>query len=237
VERLPDSPRFKVPHIGWNHVYPPQHCPTVGASAPPLFSSSSESPHGPYYFVHSYRLPLRVTGRSQCCVQDFAAAVCYYGDGRTAEATDSSGAATRSSETAFVAAVRRGSTLATQFHPEKSGQLGLRLIRRFLSGELDVPAGEWEGKGKGKEQMPARREGGTESVPPVPARTLTKRVVACLDVRSNEKGDIVVTKGDQYDCRESSDGKDAEVRSLGRYQELTHQPPSTMFNIPLTCTH
>jgi imidazole glycerol-phosphate synthase len=31
---------------------------------------------------------------------------------------------------------------------------------------------------------------------------LTKRVVACLDVRSNDDGDLVVTKGDQYDVRE-----------------------------------
>jgi len=27
-------------------------------------------------------------------------------------------------------------------------------------------------------------------------------VIACLDVRANDKGDLVVTKGDQYDVRE-----------------------------------
>lgn len=36
---------------------------------------------------------------------------------------------------------------------------------------------------------------------------LAKRVIACLDVRANDQGDLVVTKGDQYDVREdSSDG-------------------------------
>jgi glutamine amidotransferase/cyclase len=30
-----------------------------------------------------------------------------------------------------------------------------------------------------------------------------KRVIACLDVRSNDAGDLVVTKGDQYDVREA----------------------------------
>jgi glutamine amidotransferase/cyclase len=31
---------------------------------------------------------------------------------------------------------------------------------------------------------------------------LTRRVIACLDVRTNDEGDLVVTKGDQYDVRE-----------------------------------
>merc|ERR1711988_464429 len=33
---------------------------------------------------------------------------------------------------------------------------------------------------------------------------VSKRVIACLDVRSNDAGDLVVTKGDQYDVRESN---------------------------------
>jgi glutamine amidotransferase/cyclase len=41
------------------------------------------------------------------------------------------------------------------------------------------------------------------SAPPQPAHTrVAKRVIACLDVRSNDTGDLVVTKGDQYDVRE-----------------------------------
>lgn len=34
-------------------------------------------------------------------------------------------------------------------------------------------------------------------------RGLAKRVIACLDVRANDNGDLVVTKGDQYDVREA----------------------------------
>ena len=44
-------------------------------------------------------------------------------------------------------------------------------------------------------------------------RGLGKRVIACLDVRSNDQGDLVVTKGDQYDVRERDGAKD--VRNLG----------------------
>jgi len=42
---------------------------------------------------------------------------------------------------------------------------------------------------------------------------LAKRVIACLDVRSNDAGDLVVTKGDCYDVREEGGG---EVRNLGK---------------------
>jgi hypothetical protein len=31
------------------------------------------------------------------------------------------------------------------------------------------------------------------------------QVIACLDVRANDEGDLVVTKGDQYDVREHAD--------------------------------
>jgi len=44
---------------------------------------------------------------------------------------------------------------------------------------------------------------------------LAKRIIACLDVRTNDQGDLVVTKGDQYDVRE-----EGEVRNLGMPVDL-----------------
>ena len=49
------------------------------------------------------------------------------------------------------------------------------------------------------------------------ARGLAKRVIACMDVRANDNGDLVVTKGDQYDVREASSeegGSSGEVSAL-----------------------
>ncbi|XP_058002199.1 imidazole glycerol phosphate synthase hisHF, chloroplastic-like [Hevea brasiliensis] len=47
------------------------------------------------------------------------------------------------------------------------------------------------------------------------------QVIACLDVRTNDKGDLVVTKGDQYDVREQT--KENEARNLGNPVELAGQ--------------
>jgi glutamine amidotransferase/cyclase len=119
-----------------------------------------------FYFVHSYYV----------APQDASAVLTTtdYGDG-------------------FVSGIQRGNIIATQFHPEKSGRAGLRLLKNFL---------------------------GADTHPFLPARTLNstrlaKRIIACLDVRSNDQGDLVVTKGDRYDVRE-----EGVVRNLGRPVEL-----------------
>ncbi len=43
---------------------------------------------------------------------------------------------------------------------------------------------------------------------------LAKRVIACLDVRANDAGDLVVTKGDQYEVRDKGTAAN-DVRNLG----------------------
>jgi glutamine amidotransferase/cyclase len=96
----------------------------------------------------------------------------------------------------FVSAVQQGNIVATQFHPEKSGATGLKLFKNFL-------------------QSPA----GAVTPPNNPEKTrLAKRIIACLDVRTNDQGDLVVTKGDQYDVREKG-----EVRNLGKPVELARR--------------
>ncbi|GBE12450.1 imidazole glycerol phosphate synthase subunit HisF [bacterium BMS3Abin13] len=93
----------------------------------------------------------------------------------------------------FVSAIQKGNIIATQFHPEKSGKAGLALLANFLD---------------------TTREAIIPAAGPDPTR-LAKRIIACLDVRTNNQGDLVVTKGDQYDVRENG-----EVRNLGKPVQL-----------------
>jgi len=101
----------------------------------------------------------------------------------------------------FVGAVAKGNIYATQFHPEKSGVAGLRTLRAFLTGE-------------GAKNLGAAAPAPTSEF----KDGLTRRVIACLDVRTNDQGDLVVTKGDQYDVREKGDERD--VRNLGKPVEM-----------------
>jgi len=124
------------------------------------------------YFVHSYR------ATSEQANVDWVLAETDYGDG-------------------FISAVQKGQIAAFQFHPEKSGPAGLRLLGRFL-GASEMSAGDVRGS-----------SGETQ---------LAKRIIACLDVRTNDTGDLVVTKGDQYDVRE-----EGEVRNLGKPVDLARR--------------
>ncbi|MBV5318176.1 MAG: imidazole glycerol phosphate synthase subunit HisF [Desulfobulbaceae bacterium] len=96
----------------------------------------------------------------------------------------------------FVSAIQKGTMVATQFHPEKSGRAGLQILENFLAA-------------------------GREAIRPAacPQTTvLAKRIIACLDVRANDRGDLVVTKGDQYDVRQ-----EGTVRNLGKPVELAKE--------------
>ncbi|KAI0734460.1 imidazole glycerol phosphate synthase HisHF [Fomitopsis betulina] len=121
-----------------------------------------------YYFVHSYRAKYDWTH----------------------EAVQWAHSTTQYGQEVFVASVCKDNVFATQFHPEKSGQAGLKLLAGWLSQSLS-----------GRTSVPP-----TTPVPRLPKAKhgLTKRIVACMDVRSNDDGDLVVTKGDQYDVREKA---------------------------------
>ncbi|KAK6934481.1 Histidine biosynthesis protein [Dillenia turbinata] len=126
------------------------------------------------YFVHSYRAMPSDDNK------EWISSVCNYGED-------------------FIASIRRGNVHAVQFHPEKSGDVGLSVLRRFLHPTSATTRKAIDQK----------------------ASKLAKRVIACLDVRTNDKGDLVVTKGDQYDVREHTE--ENAVRNLGKPVEFARQ--------------
>jgi imidazole glycerol-phosphate synthase subunit HisH len=107
-----------VPHMGWNTLQP------WGGS--PLLAGIAAGAHA--YFAHSYLVAFddvdpRAAGAS----------------GRDV-GTSTSGAFTEHGPTRFLSAVSRGAVHATQFHPEKSQGVGLRLLANF-AGVVRAAAG------------------------------------------------------------------------------------------------
>ena len=94
---------LKLPHIGWNSIKIGRKNSSVKFSAPKLTKGLGDKPY--FYFVHSYHaVPVN---------EDLVTAVTDYGEEVTA-------------------AVELGNIFATQFHPEKSGDVGLQVLRNFL---------------------------------------------------------------------------------------------------------
>lgn len=98
-----DGKAQRVPHIGWNHLVYPVSRPTWNDS----LLSQFEGDQPAFYFVHSFS--------AQPESSEDRLADCIYGGHR------------------ICAAVQRGNIVATQFHPERSGAVGLELIRSFLA--------------------------------------------------------------------------------------------------------
>src|SRR5690606_6137845 len=104
-----------VPNMGWAKVEPPQ--------GTRLFAGDEDER---FYFVHSYgarEFPLGTsedTGRFAAPLVTWSVAGEHgpQGAGRTDR---------------FVAAVENGPLAATQFHPEKSGDAGLQLLRNWVA--------------------------------------------------------------------------------------------------------
>ena len=95
--------RQRVPHIGWNHLIEPQAGRIWGKTLLEPFGTVGPA----VYFVHSFA--------AQPSNDDDRLADCDYGGHRIS------------------AMVKRDNVTATQFHPERSGTVGLRMLKEFLS--------------------------------------------------------------------------------------------------------
>jgi glutamine amidotransferase len=100
----------KVPHVGWNHILPRTQPATR------LLAGVNPDNGGEYaYFTHSYYVP------HECLTpkpvppggHNFSAAITSY-------------------MVRFASAVEDHNVFGVQFHPEKSGETGLKILRNFL---------------------------------------------------------------------------------------------------------
>ncbi len=105
VRRLPAG--VQVPHIGWNQLHDlADHPLLAGLAAPGAAVDAGGVRLGPYvYFVHSY------------AAEGVPAELCL---------------ALATHGRSFPAVAGRGRVLGTQFHPERSGAAGLKLLANFL---------------------------------------------------------------------------------------------------------
>ncbi|KAJ9119121.1 hypothetical protein QFC22_003612 [Naganishia vaughanmartiniae] len=187
-----------VPHIGWNGVW---RCWQEPEGKKPLMMDDED-----YYFVHSFRMLYKDSKSTQTPATGPLAPYIH--------------TLSRYGSEEFVSTVRLGNVFGTQFHPEKSGPAGLDLLRRWLEASTEELSGVVD-----PAQVSKRSQWITEQEKQSRKRRgLTKRIVACLDVRSNDQGDLVVTKGDQYDVREKAEdeGK-GDVRNLGKPVDLARR--------------
>lgn len=104
VRFRPGDKTMKVPQMGWNRTDMPRKHPLLPDALP----------GGDFYFVHSYYVEPGWDERA-----DSPETGAVYG------LADYAGAR-------FAAMAGKGSLFACQFHPEKSGESGLDILRRFL---------------------------------------------------------------------------------------------------------
>ncbi|MBF4208537.1 imidazole glycerol phosphate synthase subunit HisH [Pseudomonas donghuensis] len=107
VEPIPTQDKsgviLKVPHIGWSSLV----CPQGRSSWEGTLLDSIDSRNSDVYFVHSY---MAVPRSPEHRIAD-----CQYGD------------------TAVAAVIGRDNVWGAQFHPEKSGKVGLSMLRNFVT--------------------------------------------------------------------------------------------------------
>ncbi|QRV90910.1 Histidine biosynthesis protein [Ceratobasidium sp. AG-Ba] len=161
-----------VPHMGWNAA--------ELVDGEPASRVEDEQQTGIikdayFYFVHSFRAPYDES------TSEWAHSTTQYG------------------QELFLASVRKGNVFATQFHPEKSGEAGLRVLKSWISAPTETV--------DSRSTRPIVRTLRT----PGPKDRFIRRIIACMDVRANDQGDLVVTKGDQYDVREKEASPKTEV--------------------------
>nr|CAG8619805.1 6959_t:CDS:2 [Entrophospora candida] len=203
VKKFDKNDEKSVPHMGWNEVNILLKDDNDNDNDNgDLFGIKNNNV---YYFVHSYAVPYSNS------LLEWTLSTTQYGS------------------EVFISSIQKDNIFCTQFHPEKSGKAGLKILKSFL--EKDIISSI-----NNKNNNSNKNYSATKINPVLLSKDhFTKRIIACLDVRTNDQGDLVVTKGDQYDVREDIDNDNnvidvnnnikvtRRVRNLGKPVDLARR--------------
>lgn len=109
-EPIPNEIPYKIPHVGWNRIFPKSGSSDTAAWAKTVLQANTAGDF--FYFIHSYiGIPEN---------ENHILAITEYGG------------------TEFCSVIGKGHIFGCQFHPELSGGTGLKIYRTFLSTEMDM---------------------------------------------------------------------------------------------------
>ena len=111
------KPSLKVPQIGWNQIHPVS--PRGWGDSPETSPLAGLSPGEYMYFVHSFHALVRLTGEDSFSILS----------------------ATQYGPVSFCSSFRRGNIVAFQFHPERSGPIGLQIYKNLA--QWIIQSNQW----------------------------------------------------------------------------------------------
>lgn len=120
-----------IPHMGWNALHFIDHPATAGASEEK--QTSSTDPASADELIDEAQIPASASGRCPL-FRDLEEGDCvYFVHSYAAFDCDANLTATAEYGVPLTAAVQKGNVYGTQFHPEKSGAVGLKILKAFAT--------------------------------------------------------------------------------------------------------
>lgn len=120
-----------IPHMGWNALHFVDHPATAGASEEK--QTSSTDPASSDELIDEAQIPASAPGRCPLFRELTEGDCVYFVHSYAAFDCDANLTATAEYGVPLTAAVQKGNVYGTQFHPEKSGAVGLRILKAFAA--------------------------------------------------------------------------------------------------------
>lgn len=120
-----------IPHMGWNALHFVDHPATARASEEKQTSSTDPASSGE--LIEDTQIPASASGRCPLFRELTEGDCVYFVHSYAAFDCDANLTATAEYGVPLTAAVQKGNVYGTQFHPEKSGAVGLKILKAFAA--------------------------------------------------------------------------------------------------------